>query len=143
MAVFPVTRDSRSTSPAHGSGGRTGEGGLTEREAQRRLAESRQERKPVSSRSYASIVRANVLTVFNLILASFGGVTLAFGDARDALFLGIIIANSGIGITQEVRAKRALDRLTLLVAPKATVKREYTHALIRDHAAKGKLVVDI
>lgn len=124
MAVFPVTRDSRSTSPAHGSGGRTGEGGLTEREAQRRLAESRQERKPVSSRSYASIVRANVLTVFNLILASFGGVTLAFGDARDALFLGIIIANSGIGITQEVRAKRALDRLSLLVAPRATVRRD-------------------
>lgn len=44
-----------------------------------------------------SIVRANVLTVFNLILAGFGIVTLIFGDPRDALFLGIIVANSGIG----------------------------------------------
>jgi P-type E1-E2 ATPase len=70
-----------------------------------------------------SIVRANVLTVFNAILAGFGAVTLIFGDARDALFLGIIIANSTIGITQEVRAKRALDRLSLLAAPRATVRR--------------------
>jgi P-type E1-E2 ATPase len=69
-------------------------------------------------------VRANVLTVFNLILAGFGIVTLIFGDPRDALFLGIIVANSGIGIMQEVRAKRALDRLALLVAPTATVRRE-------------------
>ena len=79
-----------------------------------------------TSRSYSSIVRANVLTVFNLILAAFGALTLIFGDARDALFLGIIVANSGIGITQEVRAKRALDRLSLLVAPRATVSRDGT-----------------
>jgi P-type E1-E2 ATPase len=98
--------------------------GISEAEAARRLAEGGQPRTPTTGRSYLSIVRANVLTVFNLILAAFGGITLAFGDARDALFLGIIVANSGIGITQEVRAKRALDRLTLLVAPHATVRRD-------------------
>jgi P-type E1-E2 ATPase len=78
---------------------------------------------PATSRSYGSIVRANVFTVFNLILAVFGTLTLVFGDWRDALFLGILVANSGIGITQEVRAKRALDRLAALVAPTATVIR--------------------
>jgi cation-transporting P-type ATPase E len=62
--------------------------------------------------------------VFNLILAGFGAVTLIFGDARDALFLGSIVANAGIGITQEVRAKRALDRLSLLVVPHARVSRD-------------------
>lgn len=98
--------------------------GLSEAEAARRLAEARPRRTPGTSRSYASIVRANVLTVFNLILAGFGVVTLIFGDPRDALFLGIIVANSGIGIIQEVRAKRALDRLALLVAPTATVLRD-------------------
>ncbi len=97
--------------------------GLSEPEAARRLAET-PARRPRTSRSYASIVRANVLTVFNLILATFGLVTLIFGDARDALFLGVIVANAGIGITQEVRAKRALDRLSLLVAPQVTVCRE-------------------
>jgi cation-transporting P-type ATPase E len=49
--------------------------------------------------------------VFNLILAVAGALTLAFGDWRDALFLGILVANTSIGIAQEVRAKRALDRL--------------------------------
>ena len=98
--------------------------GLSESEAERRLAAARRPHRPETSRSYASIVRANVLTVFNLILAVFGALTLIFGDARDALFLGIIVANSTIGIVQEVRAKRALDRLSLLVAPSATVIRD-------------------
>ncbi len=53
-----------------------------------------------------------------------GVLTLVFGDWRDALFLGIIVANSGIGIAQELRAKRALDRLAALVAPNATVVRD-------------------
>jgi cation-transporting P-type ATPase E len=98
--------------------------GLSEAEAAARLAARGSSPKPASSRSYGSIVRANVLTVFNAILAAFGAVTLVFGDARDALFLGIIFANATIGITQEVRAKRALDRLASLVAPRATVVRE-------------------
>ena len=97
--------------------------GLTREEAARRLEERGPMEPPATSRSYRSIVRANVLTVFNLILAVFGALTLALGDWRDALFLGILVANSGIGITQEVRAKRALDRLAALVAPVATVVR--------------------
>jgi P-type E1-E2 ATPase len=98
--------------------------GLSEAEAGRRLAAAGRPRRAETSRSYASIVRANVLTVFNLILAVFGTLTLVFGDVRDALFLGIIVANSTIGIVQEVRAKRALDRLSLLVAPSARVRRD-------------------
>ncbi|HZE04891.1 MAG TPA: HAD-IC family P-type ATPase, partial [Solirubrobacteraceae bacterium] len=98
--------------------------GLTEAEAARRRAAAPTPRKEPAGRSYSSIVRANVLTVFNLILAVFGAITLAFGDARDALFLGIIVANSGIGIAQEVRAKRAVERLSLLVAPQAVVRRD-------------------
>jgi cation-transporting P-type ATPase E len=97
--------------------------GLSEAEAAARLAARGPSPGPPSSRSYASIVRANVLTVFNVILAAFGAVTLLFGDARDALFLAIIFANATIGITQEVRAKRALERLASLVAPTATVVR--------------------
>ncbi len=101
-------------------------GGLSEAEASLRLARAGRPARQVTSRSYASIVRANVLTVFNLILAGFGVVTLIFGDARDALFLGIIVANSTIGVSQEVRAKRALDRLALLVVPHAKVRRDGT-----------------
>jgi cation-transporting P-type ATPase E len=99
------------------------DGGLTETEARRRLAAK--PRPPArSSRSYASIVRANVFTIFNLILGVFGALVIAFGDSRDALFVGVLVANTAIGIFQEVRAKRALDRLAALVEPTATVVRD-------------------
>jgi cation-transporting ATPase E len=98
--------------------------GLTEAEAQRRLEASGGAGEQPTSRTYASIVRANVFTLFNLILSVFGVLTLVFGDWRDALFLGTLLANTGIGIIQEVRAKRSLDRLALLVAPRATAIRD-------------------
>jgi len=104
--------------------------GLTQREAERRLA-ARPERPQEPSRSYHSIVVANVFTVFNLILLVFGVVTLVFGKAQDALFLAILVANSLIGIVQEVRAKWALDRLSALVAPTATVLRDGTPRKVR------------
>ena len=110
--------------PASPEPGGDGGAGLSEAEAAARLDAAGPPPRPASSRSYRSIVRANALTVFNLILAVFGAVTLAFGDWRDALFLGVIVANTTIGIAQEVRAKRALDRLALLVAPRARVVRE-------------------
>jgi cation-transporting ATPase E len=100
--------------------------GLTEAEAARRLAARGPHRPLATSRSYASIVRANVFTIFNLILAVAGAVTIAFGEWQDALFLGILFFNTAIGITQEVRAKRALDRLAALVAPTAAVVRDNT-----------------
>ena len=77
-----------------------------------------------TSRSWSSILRANLLTVFNVTLLFFGIVTLIFGDWRDAVFLGILVLNAGIGIIQEARAKASLDRLAALVAPRATVVRD-------------------
>jgi cation-transporting P-type ATPase E len=98
--------------------------GLSEAEARQRLAAQPRPAQEQSSRSYGSIVRANVFTVFNLILAVFGVLVIAFGDARDALFVGVLVANTAIGIFQEVRAKRALDRLAALVQPTGTVVRD-------------------
>ncbi len=69
-------------------------------------------------------MRANTVTPFNAILLSLGVLTLSFGDWRDALFLGIVVSNTGIGIWQEVRATRKLDKLAALVAPRATVVRD-------------------
>jgi cation-transporting ATPase E len=97
--------------------------GLTQQEAERKLA-ARPPATALSSRSYKSIVVANVFTVFNLILLAAGVLTLSFGDVQDALFLAILVANAGIGIAQEVRAKRTLDRLAALVAPTANVMRD-------------------
>jgi cation-transporting P-type ATPase E len=97
--------------------------GLTQQEAARKLA-ARPATAEGSSRSYRSIVVANVFTIFNLILLAAGVLTLAFGDFQDALFLAILVGNSAIGIGQEVRAKLTLDRLAALVAPTATVLRD-------------------
>ncbi len=98
--------------------------GLSQAEAERLLARRGPVPPPSTSRSYASIVRANVFTVFNLILAVAGGMTLAFGEPQDALFLGVLVANALIGSVQEIRAKQALDRLSALVAPRATAVRD-------------------
>ena len=77
-----------------------------------------------SSRSYASIIRANTVTIPNGILLLFGVLTITFGSWRDALFLGILVSNIAIGSFQEIRSKRALDRLAALVAPEAVVVRD-------------------
>jgi magnesium-transporting ATPase (P-type) len=98
--------------------------GLTTAEAERRLRERGPLPEQVSSRSYRSIAIANTFTVFNLILAVFGAATIAFGNPKDALFLGILVANTTIATFQEVRSKRALDRLAAVVAPTATVVRD-------------------
>ena len=98
--------------------------GLSESEAAARLAARGEPRDPPASRSTATIVRANTVTPFNAILLALGLLTLVFGDWRDALFLGIIVTNTGIGIWQELRAKRKLDELAALVAPRATVVRD-------------------
>ncbi len=67
--------------------------------------------------------------------------TLAFADWRDALFLGILVANTAIGIGQEARAKRALDRLAALVAPTASVVRDgAVRRLHVDEVVPGDLV---
>ena len=91
--------------------------GLTSAEAIARRPRRRPARRARGSRSYANIVRNNVFTLFNAILGVLLAVILALGDYRDGLFGGVMIANIAIGIIQEVRAKRALDRLALLVAP--------------------------
>jgi cation-transporting ATPase E len=98
--------------------------GLSEAEARRRLEARGPVEPPATSRSAKSIVVANVFTVFNAILLVLGALTLAMADWRDSLFLGIIVANSGIGIAQELRAKRKLDALAALVAPHATAIRD-------------------
>jgi cation-transporting ATPase E len=98
--------------------------GLSQSEAERRLREAGSLHEPPTSRSYASIAVANTFTVFNAILAGFGLATIIFGNPRDALFLGILVANVAIGTFQEVRAKRALDKLAALVVAKATVVRD-------------------
>ena len=77
-----------------------------------------------TSRSVAHILRANILTRFNLILGVLLAVILAVGQPQDALFGIVLVTNALIGIGQELRAKRTLDRLAVLSAPRVRVIRE-------------------
>lgn len=77
-----------------------------------------------SSRSAWNIVRSNVFTLFNGIVGACFLVLLLLGRWQDALFGVAALSNAVIGCVQEFRAKAALDRLALLNAPRARVRRD-------------------
>lgn len=76
------------------------------------------------SRTVGQIILSNVFTPFNLLLGALLVLVLVVAPVQDALFGLVLVANSGVGIIQELRAKRTLDRLTLLSAPRAAVIRD-------------------
>ncbi|NEG95805.1 HAD-IC family P-type ATPase [Bifidobacterium sp. SMB2] len=103
----------------------TGEMGLTGEQVKHRIAQGEINiAKDKSSRSIAQIVRANVFTLFNAIIAVAMVMVLLTGQWRDSVFGFVIIINTGIGIVTELRAKRTLDRLSILVASKYLVRRD-------------------
>ena len=75
------------------------------------------------SKTVGQIIKGNLLTYFNLIFAILAILVVAAGSFRSLTFLPVVIANLFIGILQEIRAKKTLDQLTMLNAPKAEVVR--------------------
>src|SRR5689334_23926003 len=115
--------------------------GLTSREASKRLHELGPPPEN-SSRSVSSIVAGNVFTLFNAIIAVFFALMLLLGLFADAVFGLIAIINSYIGIRQELKAKRTLDELAVLVAPKAKVVRDGNVTdLLADEVVPGDVIV--
>ncbi|HVD87463.1 MAG TPA: hypothetical protein VNB91_01045, partial [Jatrophihabitantaceae bacterium] len=109
------------TSPAF----RTPPAGLTAAQVAERVAAGRTNAVEVrTSRTVGEIVRANVFTPFNGLLTALFVCILLTGRWQNGLFGLVIVANSAIGIFQEVRAKRTLDRLAVLNAPRARVVRD-------------------
>lgn len=103
----------------------TGARGLTAAEVAERIARGEVNDVPVrSSRSVTEIVRANVLTRFNLIIGVLWLIMLFVAPIQDSLFGFVIIANTGIGIVQEWRAKKTLDSLAVIGEAKPTVRRD-------------------
>ena len=108
-----------------------GERGLSAAEVAERVARGAVNRvKDRTSRSVASIVRENVLTLFNAIIVGASVIVLLFGDLRDGIFGGVMIINAVIGIVSELRAKRTLDSLAIVDAPQASVLRDGTLSVI-------------
>ena len=82
------------------------------------------------SKTTKEIIHENVFTYFNLIFAILAVLLILVGSFRDLTFLPVIIANTLIGIIQEIRAKQVLDKLTMLNAPHATVVRDGKKSVI-------------
>ncbi|MFF4738916.1 HAD-IC family P-type ATPase [Streptomyces sp. NPDC001262] len=116
--------------------------GLTAREVAERVARGEVNDVPVrSSRSLADIVRANVLTRFNAIIGVLFLIILVVGPIQDGLFGFVIVANTAIGIFQELRAKKTLDSLALIGEVRPTVRRDGAPVAIpTDRIVLGDLI---
>lgn len=99
--------------------------GLTAAEVAERVARGEVNDIPVrSSRSTGEIVRANVFTRFNALIGVLWAIVLVVAPIQDSLFGFVIIANTGIGIIQELRAKKTLDGLAVIGEAKPVVRRD-------------------
>ncbi|MFP5312242.1 MAG: HAD-IC family P-type ATPase, partial [Actinomycetes bacterium] len=129
--------------PLPGLDGRHALEGLSTAEVRERTAAGRVNSAPTAtSRTVADIVRANVFTLFNGVVGGCFILLLVLGQWRDALFGLSAVSNSLIGIVQEYRAKRSLDRLTILQASRNTVIRNGTRGSIpSEELVPGDLVV--
>jgi cation-transporting ATPase E len=99
--------------------------GLTDAEVAQRVADGNSNAVPArAARSIADIVRANVFTRINAILGVLLVIVLATGSVINGIFGLLIIANSVIGMVQEIRAKRTLDKLAIVGQAKPLVRRQ-------------------
>jgi cation-transporting ATPase E len=118
--------------------------GLSDAEAARRRAAGRGNRLAVpTGRTYREILLENVFTFVNNILFGLGFALLLLGRYSDALVsVGVVAANLLVGVVQEVRAKRILDRIALLTRPCATVIRDsQTRTLDPSEVVEGDLLI--
>ncbi|MFD4141852.1 HAD-IC family P-type ATPase [Streptomyces sp. NPDC058572] len=117
--VHPPTR------PAGTARRRVSPTGLTTAEVAERVARGQINDVPVrSSRSTVDIIRGNVFTRFNAIIGVLWVIMFFVAPIQDSLFGFVIIANTGIGIIQELRAKKTLDSLAVIGEAKPTVRRD-------------------
>ena len=113
--------------------------GLTDEEVRQRVEEGLTNRADISTdKTTKEIVISNVFTYFNLIFLVITILLIMVGSFRNLTFLPIIIGNTIIGIVQEIRAKKTLEKMSLLNAPRAdvirngSVKQISTEELVKD-----------
>ena len=78
----------------------------------------------IKTKSVKQIIFENTLTFFNFLNIALAVLVIVFGELKNAMFAMVIVCNTAIGIIQEIRSKRIIDRLTLISAPKAVAVRD-------------------
>lgn len=95
-----------------------------------------------ATKTIPQILRDNICTVFNLLNLLIAVSLAAVGAWKNILFIAIILINTVVGIIQEIKAKRQIERLTLLAQPTVTILQEGTERNIRpEEIRKGDLLV--
>ena len=99
--------------------------GLSSREAEERMRQGLyNEAVSSSTRTVQEIFKDNIFTYFNLIFTDLAVMLIVVGSFKDLSFMLIVFANTAVGIAQEIKSKRTLDKLKLLKMPKAHVLRD-------------------
>lgn len=92
--------------------------GLTEEQVQERFGRGMNNVQPnVVSKSYLGIFRSNVLTLFNFINFVLAALIFVFGEFKNMLFIGVVTVNIIVGVVQEIRSKKVLEKMSLIAAP--------------------------
>lgn len=113
--------------------------GLTNEEVQERIAQGQvNNNENPNTRTYKQIILENTLTFFNFLNLVLLVLVLLVGSYKNSMFVGIIFINTVIGIIQEIRAKKTIDKLAILTESKTVVLREGKKWKI----STEKLVVD-
>ena len=113
--------------------------GLTNEQIQERIAQGKVNVSDnLNTRTYKQIILENTLTFFNFLNIVLSALVILVGSFKNSLFIGIILINTVIGIIQEIRAKKTLDKLAILTENKTVVLREGKKWRI----ATEKLVID-
>lgn len=113
--------------------------GLTQEEVQIRIEKGLvNDGGEVPTKTIGQILYSNIFNLFNLLNIALGVLVITVGSVRNALFLGVVLCNTVIGVVQEIRAKRIIDKLSILSAPTATAIRDGKE----EHLPLDQLVLD-
>ncbi len=101
------------------------ETGLTNKEVEKRILENKiNHNTTIKTKSVKEIFRTNICTLFNFLNIFLAFLIFIVGSYKNMLFMGTVICNTFIGIIQELKSKRIIDKLSLIVSKKVTVIRE-------------------
>ena len=105
--------------------------GLSSTQVEQRIAEGKTNKVDnKNTKTYRSIILGNIFTFFNLLSFVIAGALLSVGSWGDCFFMIIVFANMGIGIIQEIKAKKTIEKISLVSSPKAFVVRDKVESKI-------------
>lgn len=113
--------------------------GLNDAQVEERIGRGMTNEQPnIVTKSYLGIFRSNVLTLFNFINFLLAALILVYGELKNALFIGVVTVNIIVGVIQEVRSKKVLEKMSLIAAPHVDIVRN--SAVIQ--ASVSDIVID-